>query len=96
MATKKLTASQRKQLATLESVLTRLQSLAPSAGTQERDAIDAELARPGRKTSVAGLRESPVIENFRTELRDGMIRVDSVHQLLGLVDQVLGLVLAAR
>jgi hypothetical protein len=59
------------------------------------DAIDAELARPARVTSVTSLRHDPTVEQFRQELIDGMIRVDTVNKLLGLIAEVVGMIRAA-
>ena len=60
---------------------------APAAGPA--DAIDAVLAAPARTSDVRGLRHDPIIEAFRRELTDGLIRVDTAHQLLSLVNTVL-------
>lgn len=86
-----------------ERFLNRLQALldgevsAPGSGpaqdaTRPRpgDAISAELTRPARTTAVISLRDSPVVEAFRNELIDGLIRVDTANQLLKLVNEVIG------
>lgn len=53
------------------------------------DAIDQELKRRRRTTSVQSLRDNPVVEQFRQELSDGLIRVDTAHQLLSLINEVI-------
>jgi hypothetical protein len=60
------------------------------------DAIDAELARTPRQSAVTPLRDSEIMNRFRQELVDGLIRVDTAAQVLRLVQQVVGAVLAAR
>ncbi|MFH0980973.1 MAG: hypothetical protein V2A79_05490 [Planctomycetota bacterium] len=52
------------------------------------DAIDFVLASPERQTAVRSLRHDPVVEAFRLELADGLIRVDTANQLLNLVNAV--------
>ena len=54
------------------------------------DAIDAVLASSARATAVRSLRVSPEIEAFRQALVDGLIRADTVNQLLRLVNEVVG------
>ena len=54
----------------------------PAAG----DAIDRILASPRRRTDVRTLRNDPVVEAFRRELVDGLIRVDTANKLLHLVN----------
>lgn len=56
----------------------------PGAG----DAIDLILASPARTTEVCSLRHDPVVEAFRQELVDGLIRVDTANKLLHLVNTV--------
>lgn len=58
------------------------------------DAIDAELAAPARVTGVVSLREAPEIQAFRQELIDGLIRTDTVNQLLHLANTVISRLLA--
>jgi len=53
------------------------------------DAIDRELAAPVRTTNVLSLADSPEVNAFRSELIDGLIRVDTVNQFLKLVNQVI-------
>ena len=54
------------------------------------DALDRILNEPARTTATRSLRDDATIRQFRTELSDGLIRVDSLNQLLGLVTQVVG------
>jgi hypothetical protein len=60
---------------------------ATAAGTA--DAIDAVLASPARTSEIRVLRHDPIIEAFRRELTDGLVRVDTANQLLSLVNTVL-------
>jgi len=55
------------------------------------DAIDAELAAPPRVTAVRALRDDPIVQQFRQELIDGLIRVDTAQRLLALIEQAVGL-----
>jgi len=57
------------------------------------DAIDLVLASPERQTAVRSLRHDPVVEVFRRELTDGLIRVDTANQLLNLVNAVVAALL---
>lgn len=50
------------------------------------DAIDRVLASPRRRTTVRALRNDPVVEAFRQELVDGLIRVDTAGKLLHLLN----------
>ncbi len=52
------------------------------------DAIDLILASPPRTTEARSLRHDPVVEAFRRELTDGLIRVDTANKLLSLVNTV--------
>lgn len=63
-------------------------AVAPS-GAPPGDAIDAVLAGPARRTEVVPLRDSPVVQKFRNDLIDGLIRADSINQLLRLANLVL-------
>ena len=54
-----------------------------------RDAIDAVLSASPRQTQVASLRDSPVMQKFRDELTDGLIRIDTLNQVLRLAALVL-------
>lgn len=50
------------------------------------DAIDQILASRGRTTKTRSLRENEVMQKFRQELADGLIRADTVQRVLGLID----------
>lgn len=52
------------------------------------DMLDLILASPQRETRVRSLRHDPVVEAFRQELTDGLIRVDTANKLLSLVNTV--------
>jgi hypothetical protein len=54
----------------------------------DADAIERELSSAPRTTSVMSLRDSQVVETFRSELTDGLIRVDTVNRLLRLVNEI--------
>jgi len=58
--------------------------------TSAGDAIDTVLATPARTTAVHSLRSAPEIEAFRQALTDGLIRADTVNQLLRLVNEIVG------
>ncbi len=73
------------ELDRLLNTLDRKDQQSPGSG----DAIDLILASPPRKTEVRSLRHDPVVEAFRRELTDGLIRVDTVNQLLNLVNTVI-------
>lgn len=63
---------------------------APAAGAASGgDAIAAEIAGARRATGVVSLRDSEVMTRFRQELSDGLIRIDTVNQLLALATQIL-------
>lgn len=80
-------------VAELDALIERLDgSVRAAAG----DAIDAELARSPRQSAAVSLRDSEVMSRFRQELTDGLIRVDTAGQVLRLVQQVIGAVLAGR
>lgn len=51
------------------------------------DAISRELAAAMRETQVASLRQAAEVRAFREALVDGLIRVDTVNQLLRLVNE---------
>ncbi len=71
----------------LDELLAELESRARRGG--RGDAIDAILASEPRQTAIQSLRDHEVVQRFRQELMDGMIRVDSVNRLLGLVRLVI-------
>ncbi len=68
----------------LESLELRLQE-----PVQPPDAIDRELARPPRRTSVRALRDDPVVARFREDLSNGLVRLDTVNALLRLMTDFL-------
>lgn len=68
----------------------------PNEASVGGDAIDRVLGSTPRRTEVRSLRGDAVVENFRRELTDGLIRVDTANQLLRLLSQVVGAVLAGR
>ena len=49
------------------------------------DAIDDILDGRPRETGVRSLRDAPAVIAFRRELEDGLVRADTLHQVLGLV-----------
>lgn len=53
--------------------------------SKRKDAIDAILDSTPRTTTVKSLREHETIVRFRKEVADGLIRVDTARQLLGLI-----------
>jgi len=57
------------------------------------DAIDEVLGSPPRVTEVRSLRDHPDVVQFRQDLIDGLVRVDTVNRLLGLLSTVLTAVL---
>ena len=70
----------------LHALLTRLEESLPKA--KQKDAIDAILAGEPRTTAVRSLRDHEVVQQFRRELSDGLIRVDTANKLLGLIRTV--------
>ena len=56
---------------------------------KRRDAIDAILAGDPRSTSVRALHDHEVVQQFRRELSDGLLRVDTANKLLGLIRVIL-------
>ncbi len=67
----------------LNRLLERLETgIEPS---RNGDAIDAILAGAPRTTNARPLRDHKVVRRFRRELSDGLIRVDTVNQLLSLI-----------
>ena len=59
------------------------------------DAIDHILESTPRESRVRSLRHDPAVEAFRTELTDGLIRVDTANRLLNLVNTVVTAMLSA-
>ena len=70
----------------LMALLERLEESTPRS--RRKDAIDAILASDPRSTGVRSLREHEVVQQFRRELSDGLIRADTVNKLLGLIRTV--------
>ena len=70
----------------LHALLTRLEESLPKA--KRKDAIDAILADEPRTSAVRSLRDHEVVQQFRRELSDGLIRVDTANKLLGLIHTV--------
>ena len=60
---------------------------------KRHDAIDAVLSGAPRTTAVQSLRDHETIALFRQEVTDGLIRVDTARQLLGLIRTVADLVM---
>lgn len=56
------------------------------------DAIDRALAETPRTTRVPSLADHDVVRRFRQELTDGRIRIDTVNQLLRLIQAGLTLI----
>lgn len=73
----------------LDQLLDKLTSRFAAAAPPPPDAIDAVLAAPPRTSQVASLRNDPVINAFRNELADGLIRADTAHQLIALLSTAL-------
>ena len=71
----------------LEMLLSRLEKL--QTRVTHSDAIDDAIAAAPRLTATTSLRKHEVVEKFRGELADGLIRTDTANQLLGLVRAVL-------
>ena len=67
----------------LGALLERLEESIPLG--RRKDAIDAILASEPRRTGVRSLRDHEVVQQFRRELSDGLIRVDTANRLLGLI-----------
>ena len=70
----------------LMALLERLEESIPPS--KRKDAIDAILASEPRSTGVRLLRDHEVVQQFRRELLDGLIRVDTANKLLGLIRTV--------
>ncbi len=56
-----------------------------SAEPPTGNAIDRIMARPARRARVHFLRDHLAIIGFRWELQDGLVRADTVRQVLGSV-----------
>ena len=70
----------------LMALIERLEESIPQP--KRKDAIDAILASDPRSTGVRSLRDHEVVQQFRRELSDGLIRVDTANRLLGLIRTV--------
>lgn len=57
--------------------------------SMQHDAIDATMDLPARKTQAKALRNAAGMATFRSELIDGLIRVDSVRGLIDLCNSIL-------
>lgn len=62
-----------------------LETLEPAVTPADGDAIDRALDRPPRTTRARPLRDDEVVHRFRREVSDGLLRVDTVRQLLALI-----------
>lgn len=71
----------------LELLLLQLDEL--MSRTRRPDAIDDVLDAAPRTAATTSLREHEVVRKFRQEVTDGLIRLDTANQLLGLVRSVL-------
>ncbi len=71
----------------LELLLLQLDEL--MSRTRRPDAIDDVLNSAPRTTAAASLREHEVVKKFRQEMTEGLIRLDTLNQLLGLVRTIL-------
>jgi hypothetical protein len=77
----------------LEPLLARLEELL--ARTQGGDAIDVTLKAAPRISAATSLREHEIVRRFRQEVTDGLIRLDTANQLLGLVRTILDAAVAS-
>ncbi len=69
-------------------VLDELMTTLENASRQGNgDAIDAVLAAEPRRTQAASVRQAPEMEAFRRELTDGLVRADTVNQVLRLLNE---------
>lgn len=70
----------------LDRLLDQLEPSPPvPAPARPADAIDRVRRSPVRTTAARSLRDDEVIRRFREEVTSGLIRVDTVRQLLGLI-----------
>ncbi|MBI1826147.1 MAG: hypothetical protein HY287_04230 [Planctomycetes bacterium] len=56
---------------------------------QNKDAIADILGAPPLGTKVQSLHDLDVMQQFRRELSDGTIQMDTLHQILGLVSSIM-------
>jgi hypothetical protein len=74
----------------LDALIERLERIVGASGpATPGDALDRILAAPGRQSAAASLRDSEVVQAFRNDLIDGLIRIDTANQLFRLVRAVL-------
>lgn len=73
----------------LDALLKELEQVAGKISNRPADAIDRIIQGPRRHTKTRSIRHDPVLENFRRELTDGLIRADTANQLLRLITTVL-------
>ena len=73
----------------LDALLKELEQVAGKISNRPADAIDRIIQGPRRQTKTRSIRHDPVLENFRRELTDGLIRADTANQLLRLITTVL-------
>jgi hypothetical protein len=71
----------------LDDLMTTLEQAEKQSDGGKGDAIDAVLAGTPRSTQVASVRQAPEMEAFRRELVDGLIRADTVNQVLRLLNE---------
>ena len=69
------------------ALLDRLEKIIPKS--RRLDAIDAMLTGEPRTTGVRSLRDHGVVRQFRRELAEGLIRVDTANKLLTLIRALL-------
>ena len=78
----------------MATAVEELDKLIDTLTTRKGDAIDDVLSAAPRTTAVQSLRDHPDVVQFRQELTDGLIRVDTANRLLRLVSTVVTAVLA--
>lgn len=61
------------------------------AASRPADAIDQILASPPRVTATRSLRDDPIMLRVREEELAGLIQVDTMHQVLGLINRALAM-----
>ncbi len=74
--------------AALERLVELAERAAPRAGVPREDAIARIRGGPARTSAVRSLRDDPVLERFRQEATDGLIRADTALRLLDLVTRI--------
>ena len=70
----------------LEDLVATLEA-AEQKSAGKGDAIDAVLSGAPRTTQVTPARQAPEMQAFRRELSDGLIRADTVNQVLRLLNE---------